>query len=588
MNHINTKPNLNFYYLHYVLFFLITFLFFAFFADYIFVYQEKTSLFIFSIDYLIEYLQQPGSLVIYLGGFFSTFYYSPISGSVIVSLIICLIVFFTSKIFACFTDRYGRLLSLFAGATMFYLHTDYHFLLYNSIGVLLQLIFFLLFIKYLKGWLPVLISPILYFISGGFVWLLFIMYAIFLTFQDFRKAWIKILSLLLLNLLVIYILKEFILFQTFKTLIIYPLSNEKMEFQFLSFLPLVLFMILTLLLVKVKTRTFSGIKIPELIVKLFPALLTMILLVSVAYLRFDNKTKKYFQSERLFFQNNYDELIEFNTKNPSANILTSYLNNIALCEKGILNDQLFHFMQKPDGQTLFLKWEMNEEILRRGSYFYYTTGMINEAHRWAFENMVMKGFTPEDLVMLIKTELINGNYAMASKYIRILKNTFFYRKEAIEFERLLFNDKAVDSHPELGLKRKNRIYEDFFVITDDPYINIEKLQKSNSMNRNAFQYKLAYLLIRKNYQAIAAELPELVKYGFNKIPVHLEEAAIVYKRLNLGPLSNLESIHFDQQTELRFKQYLQTLSSYNNDLKIAEPMLRQKFGTTFWYWALFR
>ena len=42
----------------------------------------------------------------------------------------------------------------------------------------------------------------------------------------------------------------------------------------------------------------------------------------------------------------------------------------------------------------------------------------------------MKGITPEDLRMLIKTEIINGNYSVASKYVLILKNTIFYRKEA--------------------------------------------------------------------------------------------------------------------------------------------------------------
>ena len=98
------------------------------------------------------------------------------------------------------------------------------------------------------------------------------------------------------------------------------------------------------------------------------------------------------------------------SKHPTTNRLTIYLNNIALCETGRLNDRLFYFPQSPDGQSLFLKWEMYGEVLRRGAYFYYSTGMINEAQRWAYENMVMKGITPEDLRMLIKTEIINGNY----------------------------------------------------------------------------------------------------------------------------------------------------------------------------------
>ena len=120
------------------------------------------------------------------------------------------------------------------------------------------------------------------------------------------------------------------------------------------------------------------------------------------------------------------------------------------------------------------------EVLRRGAYFYYTTGMINEAQRWAFENMVMKGIAPEDLRMLIKTEIVNGNYKMASKYISILKKTLFYRNEATVFEKLLSNEKLIESHPELGIKRKERIEHDFFSITDNPYVNIEMAFSADS------------------------------------------------------------------------------------------------------------
>ena len=51
--------------------------------------------------------------------------------------------------------------------------------------------------------------------------------------------------------------------------------------------------------------------------------------------------------------------------------------------------------------------------------------MINEANRWAYEYMVMRGNTPEGLNMLIKTELINGNYAVAEKFIYILDQSVF-------------------------------------------------------------------------------------------------------------------------------------------------------------------
>src|SRR5664280_2190811 len=106
-----------------------------------------------------------------------------------------------------------------------------------------------------------------------------------------------------------------------------------------------------------------------------------------------------FYVEKLFYEDKFDEVIAFNTANPPTNSLTVYLNNIALCETDKLDDQLFHFLQSPEGKTLFLKWEMVSEILNHGGYFYYTIGMINEAHRWAFENMVMKGHSPEGCLL---------------------------------------------------------------------------------------------------------------------------------------------------------------------------------------------
>lgn len=82
--------------------------------------------------------------------------------------------------------------------------------------------------------------------------------------------------------------------------------------------------------------------------------------------------------------------------------------------------------------------------------------MINEAERWAFENMVMKGITPQDLLMLVKCEIINGNYRMAAKYAAMLSKTFSYREEAKEYLGLLADTALIDSHPELGAKRGKR------------------------------------------------------------------------------------------------------------------------------------
>jgi hypothetical protein len=229
---------------------------------------------------------------------------------------------------------------------------------------------------------------------------------------------------------------------------------------------------------------------------------------------------------------------------------------------------------------------MMGEVLRRGAYFYYTTGMINEAQRWAFENMVMKGIAPEDLRMLIKTEIVNGNYRMASKYVSILKHTLFYRNEAAGFEKLLSNEKSIESHPELGTKRKERIEHDFFSITDNPYVNVEMAFSADSLNRKLFEYRMAFLMLNEDYSGIASGLARLESLGYKKIPVHLQEAALVCRMSGLT-LPDTGSLKIDPQIETRFIQFLQTFQSYGNNLKTAQPYLKQKFGNTFWYYAFY-
>ena len=588
MNQFRKTKNLLFTFLPYLVFFLISFIFFGLFADYVCFFQEKSTLFIFSGDYLTEHLHQPGSLLLSISKFLSAFFYLPAAGAAIVSATICLIIYLVSKIMTRISGAESIFIPMIAGAAFFFLHTDYQYLFYNSLGLLFQLALFSLAIKYLKGWLPVVLFPLWYFITGGFAWIFYIMYILYLAFNAGKRGWFKIAALTGLVVLMICLFKEFVFFRTLKSLLTFPYTGNNLGSQFRLFVPVAVFIASLPVIAKVRLRFPSSLRINETILKSAAAIVPIVLLILLAILRNDSRTRQYFRVEKLFYHGRYNDVIAFNTKNPSNNILTNYLNNIALCETGKLNDMLFHFRQSPDGQTLFLKWEMLGEILKRGGYFYYTTGMINEAQRWAYENIVMKGHSPEGLKMLIRTELINGNYPIAAKYIRILKKTIFYRSEAKVFEKLLFDDQAIITHPELGVKRKEKIEHDFFSITDDPLINIERVLASDSLNRKAFEYKMAFLLLNKDYSAIIAEIPKLENYGFNKIPVHLDEALVAYKTLKLGPLPDVAMLQSDSQTELRFSQFLQTFQLYGNRLQTAEPALRQKFGKTFWYWAFYR
>ena len=291
--------------------------------------------------------------------------------------------------------------------------------------------------------------------------------------------------------------------------------------------------------------------------------------------------------EKLFYARKFDEIIAFNHAFPTTNKLTLFLNNIALAETGQLTERLFEFPQSADGETLFLKWETVGEVLRRGGHFYYTVGLVNEAQRWAYEYMVMSGYTPEGLKMLIKTELINGNYKVAAKYIEILSQSLFYRKDAQEFRKLLFSDEAVLAHSELGLKMKLKPKQDFFVLSDAPAANLEFLLKADSTNFFAIEYQFARLLLEKDVEAVTAHLPLLEKAGYDYIPRHIDEAATGFRLLNMGDFPQLDYLRTTAETEQRFRQYYQIFQQNSNSREQAQRALYPQFSDTFWYYLFF-
>ena len=572
--------------LPYLIFFAFAFIFFAFLADYIGFYQEKQSLFIFSNDYIHDTIRQPGSPLVYLGRFLTTFCYYPAAGGFFISLIICLLIFMTSKIITLLTGRSSILLPLIAGTLFFVLQGNYQYLIYNNLGILLQLILFYVSVKYMKGFLPVILFPFWYLLTGGFAWIFAMMYTIFLIRKSLKQEWPKIVIMFAITLLLIWFLKEFFLFYTFSSLAVFPLSAEDTGSQNVLFAVAAGFVILLPVLAGIR------IKLPLMLRRFEPRKMIIITIAALllagipAALRYNRVYDEYFKAEKLFSLGKYRELIRFTDMHPSSNRLTIYLNNIALCETGKLNDRLFNYAQSPDGQSLFLKWEMFGEVLRRGAYFYYTTGMINEAERWAFENMVMKGIAPEDLRILIKSEIINGNYDVASKYVSKLSHTLAYRKEAREYTMILADTGLIEKHPELGLKRKEKIGHDFFSITDNPYVNIEMAFAADTFNRKMLDYRMAFQMLTENYEGIAAGLASLERVGYNSIPVHIQEAALVSRMSGLS-ISNSGSLRIDPATEARFTQFLQTFSSFGNNLKTAQPALKKNFGNTFWYYAFY-
>lgn len=578
-------------FLPYTAFFTAILLSLAIFANYLCFYQEQNSIFLTSSDFLIDTIKQPGGFLVWSALLITSFFHFPAIGAVLVSVLLALFALSTASLFRHLSGKNGVIPAVIFTSALFWLQTDYRFLLLNTLGFLLQAAIFLAVIKFLKGskvWIAVALIPLWYFLTGSFSAVFIIMLALWLFPRGVKPAMIFAGSIIAISIVTFYISKEYLFFQTTRILLTYPLTQQGTGSQLIQTGIFAGLFTLIPLMARISWGKMKMNHTGPALTAIITSVLAAGIITAIAVYRFDTKTQRYFAVEKLFSEGRYDDVIAFNLKHRPGNQLTVFLNNVAMCEKDKLNDMLFSFPQKPDGSTLFLKWEMIGEILRRGGYFYYATGMINEAHRWAFENMVMRGFTPAGLRMLIKTELINGNYTVADKYIKLLGKTFFYRAEAAHYELLLYNDKAVDADPELGAKRREKVKGDFFTISDDPVVNIERVLNTDSLNRKVFAYKVALELLRKDFESITADLPRFSKYGYTSLPLNVEEAAAALSLKNNGRLPDLGGLQLSQATASRWKEFMSTIEPYGRDIGSAEPAVRKKFANTFWYHVFFR
>lgn len=568
--------------------FLFVFVFFYKFAAYLFFYQEKASLFLLTVEYFSGLVNRPGGFLNWLSQLQTAFYHSPFAGAFIISTEICLITFLMFLTGKMLVAKSEMIIPVFAGGWLFLLQTNYQFAAINTLGILLQLFLFVLTIRFLKGekiWFSIILFPLWYFLTGSFSVIYFCLILVYLVLYYKKGILLKISTLVLLTGVVVFAGGEWFFYLPVKQLLIFPFSNEITGNQQNLFLGVVILIILFPVFLKANFKIRHG----KSFVRLLTDVLPLIVLLATALFsmnRIDKKNRHFFEVEKQFYQRNFEEVIRLNEKEPSMNMLTNYLNNIALAEKGILCDQLFRFPQSPDGRTLFFPWELTGEVLRKGGYFYYSVGMTNEAARWAYEYMVMRGFTPEGLKLLIKTELINENYELAAKYNAILKSSLFYKKEAGKYEKLLDNHDLIDKDQELGKVKRLKTKADFFVLAENPPANIDSILNSDPANFVAIQYKYAWLLLQKDYKTITEMLPSIEKAGFTRIPKNIEEAVVAYCLLNRISFPELEKLAINPQTVKRFDRYYQIFQQNSTNKTAAQRALRE-FKDTYWYYVFF-
>lgn len=564
--------------------FLFSFIWFCFPGEYVLIANRDLTLFRTTSVYLLSFLDRPGGLLDYFGSFLSQFFRFRVAGALLLAGIIATIYYVTGSLISRVSDHRERTFFGVVAAILFLgMHNYYPHQLSHSLGFILAIGLAAAYpVKRTGRWVFLAVAvPLIYLVSGGFIWIFCGVLLLEEVFKGRGTDFISLLLIVLYPLLVILGGSGLIWLDPLKELIsmYLPFGEEYGR----SPWPWLFVGGVSLLMI------FAGIRKPGKILSplwknLFETTICLVGMVLVLHFSYNRKNAEFFHIEKLAIGEEWDGLLEYSRQHPSGNLFGSFYTNMALVKSGQLCNDLFRYPQSFGRKGLCFEWDAKGEILRRGSDFFWTVNFVNEAHHWAFESMVVDGFTRRNLKRLIETELVRGNFRVAEKYINLLGSTMFHRKLADHYTQFLFNRAAIESDPELGPIMNNHLKQDFFSEGMNLDKNLRMLLANNSSNGPAYDYLMALLLLEKEVDQIAALLPGYLRAHNGIMPLLLDETLLVYKITHKeGELSN---IRVSNPTIQRFEEYTQILRQQRSPEEAART-LYPVYQHSFWFYLNF-
>lgn len=549
-------------------------------GEYVLTANQDKSLFILNPAYLLSFIDHPGGLLEYFSSFFSQFFRIRLAGAAVLALFIASMYFASLRLFSRIS---GNKAPGFAGVIcallLIGMHNFYPHQLSHSLGFILAMVLAALFpeARNRRSLFLVLGIPLLYLVSGGFVW---IFCGLVIASYAVGPGKIELSSALLCTLypgIIIVFGASFLFLYPWKELMILQLPFGPHYGN--SLWPLV-FLAWVLLMIVLARVPFGGRKLHRIWKLGLEISFSLLALVLILHFSFNRKNAEFYTIEKMAIQEDWDGLLGYVSKHPSTNLFGSFYTNLALANKGLLCEALFQYPQGFGRRGLCFAWEEKSELLRRGGDFFWTIQFVNEAHHWAFESLIIDGATQRNLKRLIQTELVRGNFRIAEKYIHHLGRALFQKNLADRYAAFLYKPEVIMKDPELGPRFNIRMTQDFFAEGADLEKNLRSVLANQPSNRLATDYLMALFLLEKEVDKIPPYLPGYLRSNGGRLPVLLDESLLVYQITHReDPMKDLQ---VSPVTLQRFDEYTRVLRQYRNPEEAAR-MLYPDYKDTFWF-----
>lgn len=267
--------------------------------------------------------------------------------------------------------------------------------------------------------------------------------------------------------------------------------------------------------------------------------------------------------------------------------------NIALMHTGDIGNKFFTYDNS--GEPPYVRDSLRVHIAQVcGAQTYYQYGKCNFACRWAIENGVEYGFNVQQLKMLVRTAMMNGERRVARKYIDMLLNTTFQKDWARQWLDYLQHPQHYYRSADYRNIAPLRVYENT-IDGDEGLVEMYIINYFSHMHKPQPKFQeqtLIYALVQKDIQLF---WPRFFNYAGNPahaqepMPIHYQEAAYLYGRLEHEV--DISKMPFDKERIV--DRYEKFLVATNNMLKSGMTtdqmgaVLKPTYGDTFWWFYYF-
>ena len=543
---------------------IVMFLFWYVVYPYALTYQEQLQLFLFDADYFCERMAEPGGLARYIAEFLAQFYNAPLYGALILAVLFMVVQHLTWRLMR--SEDY-HVLSLIPALVLWFALGDENVMLAYVVALIMAMgcILGLRLLERLNLIGKVIIAlvalPLLYWLIGPLVLLVAVCMV---------PTWLA-------GVAVIYVVA---LVLASAWLLPYPLMRLAVGIGYYRF-PVTVPYLLLLIPALIAMMYYGCRHLPKPKQRVRYALVFgMIALLFVPqHYGFDAKKYELMEYDYLVRTKDWNGIIAKAEQQTPDKPMSVSATNLALAMNNQLGERAFEFYQH-GSEGLLPPFERNYATTQLTGEIYFCLGLVNTAQRLAFEAMeAISNYNKSGraLMRLVETNIINGQYKVADKYLKMLEKTIFYRRWAKRMRAMLGDEKTINAHPLYGTLRQYRLQEDFLFSDTELDKICGQLFMHNHQNQMAAQYLLMMPLLDRD------------------ITRFMQYAQYVQSQIRYNPRSCQEAIAFGfmQQRQqppqgLVSPLILQQLNDFSRIYSAGgkDALGLQQFRNTAWYYLM--